>query len=475
MTGSALRRRGFAETLRLICGLAVMAACGSDAPDSPTDDSRYTVALVSPQTLRVTDGLRQVPETLVFEVRDSKGELNAFLPIFRGETTGWLRGLGNQEWTRLRFSYTPDTSGRIRLLWQPSGSGTQTLALSSYADIPSVVRKTFTLSRPAVALKADTVVSSGVDAVCLMREGRVGCVGLGACQTCGTTESTSLALEQIRWLTFSSPPRDISSTVVGACALLSDGNTACWDGVGPDGSVRVDAGHPPFVDFRGSIGLTADGTVWKGVFGSETGGWYGFSNRTWLQIPSDSVITGLVTDHNALFACARTASNAVMCSLGRRVTPILPAPPFAVTPFRLLRSRVDSAVVRARGGYTDVEYLTPDTPLNRVILAGTPAGNVRFDEFTSSATAWFARPTADSSLITADSRQRACVPRLDATCDASRPWHSVSESGRSGGLVETGFRRICGVRDAVVCHTYLAGSRKMVRTVMTTDTIRLAP
>ena len=452
----------------------ILVACGGATEPSRT--GRLT--LVSPRSVRVGDALSDVPDTLVFEARNANGDLIPYWRADRSTTTGWLRDIAGGGWSR-RSNVIADSTGRLRLLWQTSDAPMQRLELSAFiVDRVESFSAASALLHQAVPLRADTVVSSGSDAVCFLAAGRVGCVGQGKCNTCGSPVSTERAFRAPHWLQFSAAPQSITSTVVGACALLADGNTACWDGLGPESVARNDVGHPPFVEFRGSIGRTAAGAVWKGVFGSETGSWYAFGNRTWLPIPSDSTITALLGESNSLFVCARTASNAVMCSTGRRVTPVLPDPPFRVTSMQLLRSSRDSSVVRALGGYTAPVYVAQDSVTDRVVVRTTDGSNVRFDNISSGASAWYAAPTPDSTLRSADHTERACMPFFDAGCRGG-PWHSVSESGRSSlvhiGTIETGFRRICGVRDVVVCWSYIASGNNSERTPVTLDTIRLAP
>ena len=342
---------------RRACAAMSVLLLACSTPTGEPGDTRIRVTLVSSQTIHVTDGLRIVPETLVIEARNQRGELAPYAPVSRGATTGWLRDLREREWSRAG-SFNADSTGRIRFLWQTSGNGPQTLEFSSASeDVADRVRRTFTLLRPAVPLRADSVVPSGVGAVCFQQGGRIGCVGEGRCASCADSASTARAYESVHWFRLRAPPRSLTSTLSGACALLADGNTACWDGLGPDSVAENDIGHPPFVEFRGSIGRTADGAVWKGVLSGPTGYAHVWTNRSWNRIPSDSVLAELLWDYDETFVCARTTSNAVMCTNAARG---VLEPSVIMQPFRLLRSATDSAVTRATGGYTSVLYEDPD-------------------------------------------------------------------------------------------------------------------
>jgi hypothetical protein len=349
---------------------------------------------------------------------------------------------------------------------------------TTWGDGRQEFTRRFTLAGRAVPLVADTVVTSGPESVCIQRGGRVACVGPGQFQS------------TLRWLRFSAPVRALSASLVGACALLTDGNTACWNGVGPDAvltgfgrdsTVPNDITHPPFVEFRGSVGRTAGGALWKGVFGSETGGGYVFANRTWLSIPSDSTIVRLLNDENGLVTCGLTASGVVMCSTGRRVTPVLPGVPFTVTPYQVLRNAADSSVLRALGGYTSVEGVnasyTSDT--NVVTLRAPDGAGTRVLITQASNGSIYGTVTPDATLPGPTAEVRARVPSLDGGSGAGGAWRSVTAGGRLGrvhlDVISVGHRVTCGVREVVVCARVIAGGDRQIADVISVDTVRLAP
>ena len=465
-----------------LAALAVaLTACGDATSEPHTGGSAYTLRLVSPATIRVPDALTPIPDTLLFELLDSSGQrVRRGWQLYRGSaTTGWFRA---PEWDRrVRPAGTPDTAtGLMRVVWMPADQSEQVLSLqSNWGDGPQEFTRRFSLQRRGVPLVADTVVTSGPEAVCILQGGRVACVGPGQFQS------------TLRWLRFSAPVRSLSASLVGACALLTDGNTACWTGVGPDAfwtgfgpdsTVPNDITHPPFVEFRGSVGRTADGALWKGVFGSETGGGYIFANRTWLPIPSDSTIVRLLTDENGLVTCGLTASGVVMCSTGRRVTPVFPGLPFSVTPFQLLRNAADSSVLRAVGGYTSVEGVTASyTSAVDVVTLRAPGGTGYRVVIThaGNAGAIFGTVTSDATLSGTTSEVRTRVPALDGESGTGGAWRSVTAGGRLGrvhlDVIAVGHRVTCGVREVVVCARVIAGGDRQIPDVISVDTVRLAP
>jgi hypothetical protein len=311
-------KAGRNETSRIAASLlhafgctVLFASCSSTTSD-PIDavNALPVFTIASPQVIRVTDGLRPVPDTIVLELRSASGERRANEQVYASGTTGLLRQLPSGVWGRPSVMNT-DSTGRLRLLWLPSATGSQTLAFSSLG--PVRIARAFSLTRTGVPFRADSVVPSGKEAICFQQGGRIGCVGVGACGDCGDTMAPGLAVDAVHSFRLRAPPRSLTSTLSGACALMIDGNTSCWDGLGPDSVARNDVGHPPFVEFTGSIGRTADGVVWKGVISGSTGYAQPFAYRTWNRIPSDSAITALLTDLDETFVCARTASSAVMC------------------------------------------------------------------------------------------------------------------------------------------------------------------
>ncbi len=466
---------------RMVLAAAIVAftACGETASEPQTGNSAYTLRLVSPGTIRVAEPLTPVPDTLLFELLDASGQrVREFWRLSRSSaTTGWLR---SRDWERRALSIAADTAtGLVRVLWLPSDSPAQVLSLGTYwGDGLVEFTRRFTLARRGIPLVADTVVTSGAESVCFQQGGRVACVGPGQFQPTP------------RWLRFSAPVRSLSASLVGACALLTDGNTACWNGVGPDAfwtgfgpdsTVPNDITHPPFVEFRGSVGRTAGGALWKGVLGSETGGGYVFANRTWLPIPSDSNIVRLLNDENGLVTCGLTASGVVMCSTGRRVTPIFPGVPFTVTPYQLLRNAADSSVLRAVGGYTSVtgSNASYSSDTNVVTLRAPDGTGARVVITQASNGSMYGAVTPDATLPGTTSEVRSRVPSLDGESADGGAWRSVTSGGRLGRVhldgIAVGHRVTCGVREVVVCARVIAGGDRSIPDVISLDTVRLAP
>jgi hypothetical protein len=465
-----LFKPGAVHAIALTAALACLGC--SDGVSEPAG-AAYRIRLVAPSAISGAAPLRPIADTLAFELVDREGVRVRQWTAWRDTTsTGWMDVFDGLAWNRRQTSAASDSTGIVRLRWMPAHGASQAFAISVYTPDGSVARFTqqVALTAQAVPVVADTVVTSGAESACWLAAGRVGCAAPGV----GGPDP--------RWLRFTAPVRSLSSTINGGCALLVDGNTACWQGAGPETVVRNDPTHPPFVEFRNSVGRTATGELWKGVFASETGSAYAFEDRVWLRIPSDSTIAHLLDDENGLFACGVTASRAVMCTAGRRVTPIFPGDPFAVTPFQLLRSTADSTVVRATGGFTSVDGVLTDggsNVTNFAVLRSLTGGGARVTLRSNAGGSFYGDVTADSTLPGTEASVRSCVRELDAQCASGGPWRSVSSGGRLArvhiNVIEVGHRVTCGVRTVIVCHAYIAGGNRQIPPVITTDTIRLAP
>jgi hypothetical protein len=453
-----------------------LTACGASSvePVQEPVQSQPTLTLVSPQSIRVGEPYSISPDTLVFRVRDGAGR------PFRGQvlgldgTTGWLKSVTDSNWVRQGFqTFMTDSTGLLRLLWQASGAPNQVLSMETFGG-GAPVRRTGSLLRPAIRLLADTVVSSGPDAVCIQQSGRVGCTGEGRCTACEGTPTISRMPGRIHWFRFASPVASITSTISGACALLADGNTACWNGVGPDSLATSDTGHPPFVELRGAVGRTASGAIW---ISPQADAYFStviaHPARRWITVPSDSVITALLENNNESAVCGRTRSDVVMCSSVRQSSN---QPTFRALAMNVIRSLPDSAPVFATGGYTTQTY-SSQSLRDRIVLRRGDNSTVSLSRFAYDTTAWLARADRDSTLSGPDPRVRDCVADLDAACNPASPWRSVSQSGRIFGVhisYESGFRRTCAVRSVIVCHSYL-GRGYQQRSLSRVDTISLAP
>jgi hypothetical protein len=461
-----------ARTIAVALAMGV-AGCGSATIDEPNQEAepKYTLSLISPTPPRTADAFSILSDTIVFEMRDAAGQLVKGGFIAGGVVTGWVQQIGSTRWIRSGV-VIGDSTGRVRLRWQFSGSPVQHLDFGA-SGTASSVHIEVPLQRPAALLRADTVVTSGPAAVCIQQAGRVGCVGDGRCATCPGISPISREPGRLNWFAFEGPVVKISSTSVGACALLADGSTACWQGLGPDSVARNDAGHPPFVELRGIAGLTATGDVWIGPTSYQR-------VRTWLRMPADSAISALLEPYNELAICGRTASNVVMCGSGPRTTA---TPPFQLAPMTVLRDGQDSSVVHADGGFTAQLYSTSSS-VDQIVVHLARAGSTTYSLRSNISSGWFARAAPDATLSGADPTVRECVPELQSTCSVVEPWRSISQAG----LIETshisyeyGYRRICGVRSIVVCYTRDATGRLQsaltyqVSPLVSVDTIRLAP
>jgi hypothetical protein len=450
---------------------SLLVACGSPAEPTVISTVPRTLVLVSPNAIRVGDAFSISPDTIVLQVLDSTGRppTSTVHGVMSDSTTGWLRQVGTLEWRKWQ-SFITDSLGRLRLLWQAGGSGPQRLTLR-FSNYASLQMRIGTLSRSGVLLRADTVVSSGIDAVCIQQGGRVGCIGQGLCTSCADSVTTDYATGRIHWLRFTAPVATLTNTIVGACALLNDGNTACWDGLGPDNVAVNDPGHPPFVAMRQLVGLTADGVVWvspQAFLGYPVA--LRFSQRRWLRMPSDSVIVELFESHSESVICGVTQSAAVMCG---KVRQSQSSTEIRTVKLELVQDGIDGSVVRASGGIT--MYTALNSGSDRIVLWRTNGTSVRFTRSVVDSTAWRERAESDTSLSGPDPRVRACVPELGA-CGSTEPWRSVSVSGRFfiASSASAGFARVCGVREIVVCNTFELRGR-LQASIRATDTIRLRP
>jgi hypothetical protein len=439
----------------LVAASALLAACGT--PTVNEQNRQYAPVVVSPRSVRVTDAFGVVPDTIIIEARNAFGQrLTGFFTAF-ASATGWIRVLGTDRagWIR-SGTIVSDSSGRIRLLWTLSGAPNQRLSIVM-AD--GTLEVTTMLPRPAVLLVADTAVSSGAFAVCVQKSGRVGCVGPGRNSSFADSALIGHDPGRLYWLRFDAPIASISSNSLGACALLTDGRTSCWDGR-PDSLGPSDGSHPPFVELRGTVGRTASGDVWvkpRMRFGAP-----------WIKVQSDAAFTALLDQYNERTACARTADNTVMCSTTffNSLAPFVGAT--AMAPVRDAR---DGAVVRATAGYT-AQPASPDYLFGDLIVRRADGAGLAFRRRDEENEAWLVPSTPDSTISESGPRVRACVPVLSATCDPANPWRSVSQVGNLstlGGSSESGYQRLCGIRGVIVCYRYEARGPSSV------DTIRVAP
>jgi hypothetical protein len=464
------------RAFRTIALVAALASVGCSGTLNEPQGSQYRIRLVNPTALAGATPLRPIADTLRFELVDREGARVRQWTAWRDSTsTGWLDAFDGVGWNRRRIIRSSDSTGILRLRWMPAHGASQTLALHTSDPDNALIlfSRPFALTAQAVPVvpgAADTVVTSGSESVCWLAAGRVGCTAPG------------VPGSGPRWLTFSAAVHSISSTINGSCALLVDGNTACWQGAGPTTVVRNDPKHPPFIEFRNSVGRTATGELWKGVFASEWGTAYEFENRVWQKISSDSTIVRLLDDENGLFSCGITASQAVMCSVGRRTVPVFPGDPFASTPFQLLRNAADSSVIRATGGFTSVDGVLMydgSNITNLAVLRTVSGSGARVTLRSNDGGSFYGDVRADSTLQGADASVRSCVRELDPQCAPGSSWRSVSSGGRLArvhlNVIEVGHRVTCGVRTVIVCQAYIAGGARQIPSLISTDTIRLAP
>lgn len=450
----------------LACAVLLVACGGSTEPGG---GASITVSMLLSPEPRVGAAFSVNADTLVIDVRTSTG-LPVHGVIATDGTTGWLKQVGRTLWERAPLLGV-DSSGRVRVLWQASGSPKQELHLAAGSFTAPRVQRVAYLTQAALPLTVDTVVTSGVGAVCVQQGGRVGCTGDGKCASCNGAASSTHEAGRLHWFGFSAPIASITSTISGACALLTDGNTACWDGLGPDSVATNDSGHPPFVELRGSVGRTATGAVWVAAVAAPYSDLpLPFAERKWLRMPSDSAIVSLLEHYTDLFVCGVTASSALMCA-----STLDPARSTVRSrPLALVRNQDSNTAVRALGGYAKESYAGGSSTTTLVVLR--PSGtSVAYSRSFSDTTAWIGIPTVDSSLSGPDARVRDCVVVLGGCGSAA--WRSVSQSGRTYNehiSYEGGFRKTCGIRGVIVCHTYLARGYQ-TSSLVTVDTIRLAP
>jgi hypothetical protein len=460
----------------LLMQAVALAACGSssniDGPEESPPLYRYTITLVSPRSLRAADAFGIVPDTIVVEMRDSVTRKLSARNVIGVSSNGWFRLVGASKWAR-SAAYNTDSVGRLRLEWQFTGSAEQRLSVSA-SGVSTPVRLTATPLRAGVTMVADTVVTSGPAALCIQEQGRVGCIGEGRCATCVDSATISRDPGRIHWFRFQSPIVYLSSNSVGACVLLADGNTSCWDGLGPDSVSRNDVGHPPFVELRGIVGRTASGALWIKPRGLAR-------QMNWLLVSSDSTFSALLDQNSEGIFCARTASFAVMCAAVRDMS--FNGPDFRIARMMIVRNSRDSSIVRAIDGFA-AQDASPDFRYERVVVRRIDGSSVAFRRDASDTTVWNAREIPDSSLAGSDPRVRACAVMLRSICDAAHPWRSFSQVSTLTTEhlnYEAGYQRSCAVRDVIVCHTRDATGRLhdgwSFRTLpmVSVDTIRLAP
>jgi hypothetical protein len=456
-----------------VISAACLAGCKSEPgisePEPEVAPPKYAFTLVSPRTLPSTDAFGIIADTIVVELRDRAGKLRTGKTFAFVSVDGWVRSVGESSWFRSGL-VDSDSSGRFRLIWQLAAAPTQHLRLTSSG--PDSLTLTATLPRTAPLLVADTVVASGPFAVCVQQGGRIGCVGTGRCTKCGESTSISHSPGHLHWFRLPSPVASISSNTSGACALLLDGNTSCWNGLGPDSVARSDIGHPPFVEVRGAVGRTAAGAVWTKPSGAPR-------DSVWLKIRSDSIIVKLLDQYDERTACGLTLSKTVLCA-NIRTFPGIPS--FSAAAMLPMRDSTDGSIVRATGGYSTIDL--GETSYGRVVVRRSDGQTVMFVRSAFDSTAWNAPGRIERIAVESDPGTRACIPLFGTPCDQANPWLSVSEAGRlsrSHISYTSGHYRLCGVRDVVLCYT-LDGTSQLMRTLNSSirltpslDTIRLAP
>ena len=434
----------------VVLGAVAFVGCHTSGVDELTGND--TLTLVSPQRVRSADAFSAVPDTIVIEARNASGRRLTGLFTTYATTTGWLRNLrdSSERWFQ-SSQVIADSTGRVRLLWRLSDKPSQSLDVTNGF---SHVALATTLARPGVPLIADTVISSGADAVCVQQNGRVGCVG---------APTSTLDPGRLHFLRFASPVVSISNNRYGTCALLQDAGISCWKGLGPDSVLRSDTEHPPFAEFGGTLGRTMSGEVW--VKPTQFG-------APWIKVASDSAFVALLDQYNNDVACAVTADHTVMCSSVRASS----LSPFQyVTPMAIVRDARDTSVVRATGGYTS-QPAWPDFEQSELVVRRVDGTNVAFRRPDSELGPWLARSSPDSTLSGVDPSVRTCILVLSGTCDAATPWRSVGQQNDHqsvGSNKEVGYQRICARREFIVCR--LAAARTGAAPQVSLDTIRLAP
>jgi hypothetical protein len=320
-----------APRIHAVCrAIAVLLTLGSCAhPDTTQPTQRLPrVVLTRGPSAQPQRALQMVSDTIEYQIQDSLGgPLQVNLTVMAAG--GWVRALGSDQW-RKELTVQASATGRVRLQWLLGSRREQQL----FANAGRFGRDTSAVLRPTVEgapVAADTVVVTGEGSACIIVRGRIGCLGVSDCVECSLDPGVPAAIDSVRWLAFARPPRSLEQVEYGACALLDDGDTACWRQLGPrSGLVPSDGTHPPFVLLRGPIGLTATGEVWYGQFTGLAGPTVTTRRFPptvsrpvhWRRLVTDSVLADLYAPVVPLGVslCGRTASGTLMCTRAALLT-----------------------------------------------------------------------------------------------------------------------------------------------------------
>lgn len=473
------------RTSRLLALLALV-ACGGDAPTvvddqgTPAPGVRVTI---SRQGLGSTIArLTPVDTPIEIVVRDASGSRMRGVTVRFDGSTGWVApAVAGVTAATARYAMPgqrdldTDSSGTLRIFWYPGGEAVQTLRARAAAFNG---RDSVRLSGiGAVTTLTDTiVVASGLTAACVLRNGRVGCLGHGAPpespDSATAPGAAPAALGALRWLTFEAPVVRMHAHDRGVCALLANGRAACWSDVGPaDGTVASLDAVPALRDLRGGVGLARDGEVGEiGPVEQSGPPWY----RTgWRSFARDTSIVRLATHERTDIVCAMTRDDVLRCGSIYRFPQANPY---------VLATMVDARTgqpVRAREAvvsgdvyqHTSIEWIgTDDAPygylsFSRIITFGGSVPAVApAPPYPIEATR---RSTWPDNLRRPDGTH-GCVALLDSTC-AGGPWRSYSIAGTSYNA-----RRTCAVRDVAVCITRrFSPNGPPIGSFTRTDTLRV--
>ena len=443
--------------------LALLSACADDAPGvvdgSVLPPTGMRVRVVRADSPLEVERLAEAATPVTVEVRDVKGRLARGATVKFGGSTGWLvNDSATTAATRLveptDLYLVTDSMGRVRVRWF-AGPGARQRLLASLPTSDGVLYgdSLVLAARGTVEPLRDTIVApSSFGVTCVLRDGRVGCLGLGARTRADSLfglPSAPASPAVLRWLALPGPMVALTSHGDAACARRGDGRIACWQGLGPDGAIPLVEGVPPLVALHGDYGLTADGHVGTiapfGIGGSL------LQPVTWRQVASDSTLVALAMNEGSRTACALARSGTVLCLAPDRELPGM-APRF-----RALLDSAAGGVVRAVAVRTVVAGLYGATTVHWRDASGAewdadgPSGGDA--QSVGGTRGWRVQPRrAVLGRVPLLDGALPCIPDLDPPC-VGAPWRSAALVGRwvpATSCCGGGAQRRCAARDGLV-------------------------
>lgn len=449
--------------------LALVVACDDGAPreqrvryDSLDDRTLLRVAFEGASLpVPPVERMREQSRTIVIRTIAPDGRLVADAPVEFAGSTGWIADAQQGDTTGAgrwfmpgRLTVRTDSTGRARIRWFTGGGDDQRLATSvTRGERTTIERFTarFDLAAVTTPLRDAIAVPSGLAATCVLRAGRVGCIGLrddGVGLPAGNDSALTLreSLDSLTWLRLAGPAVSLQGRTDGACALLADGRVSCWRALGPrSGEVPIAEGIPLLRDLRNEVGIARDGTV--GIVSTVSRS--GVAPRyVWLPYTRDVAITRLASYFGGTMVCGMTADDHLYCAATLRDT-IGPSPFFPLVD-DATGAPIRAIVAEARAVNFDVNRLYWATSRDSAFadgfiggLAGHVTGPVRVT-----------RQRADMRDLLAPvfGGVGSCVRAFDSEC-LGPPWRSVTLANPREAA-----QRLCAVRDVVVCRTRVVGS-----------------